>query len=1005
MNSQNLLLALCLLLFFSTNAQTGPGGVGTSSNTELWLKADGNIYEDSGTDLAESGDNVYQWNDSSSFSRHIQQTNSSNRPQYIQNVLNGFPVIRFDASNSEYLGILDIDAFQNNYSIFMVGYTSGNDQDFVSVTFDGDVSHGILIEGTSSNKLRFLHRNVIGTTGGNDIDAGSTRSLSNSQILSITRGTPGSGLQQFWIDGADNQSITATQLNYTTSNGRLQIGRLRPGHGRYLNGDISEVIILSKEANAAERIIIENHLSAKYGLSLSSNDFYTRDNNGAGNFDYHVAGIGQATDGSNHTDSQGTGIVRVSNPRDLQNDEFLFWGEESQNPTYTFSTNTITHTEQLNSVWRIGRRNNVGRVDISFDISGIDLSGKQSCQPLQLILDDDADFSMTDANDEVYDLTISGTTATATNVRMRNNRYFTIRYADEIIWNGSNFCNGSGAGNAPDHTDECLKLTVQSGTSATLTSNAHVREIEVESGATLIIDDGVLLEVEDLVHTNGIIDLQGEAQLIQNHTGTTSNCGTGILIKRQQGTSNLYNYNYWSSPVNNGGTWQIGDIEDSNGVINFHSSADADHTTTPITLSSRWLYSYNGLSNTYAIWNILTPSSALTPGIGYTMKGSGVSGVQEYIFRGIPNDGDYSIPIAAGDDILIGNPYPSALDADQFINDNLSVIDGSLYFWEQFTTNNSHNLQDYEGGYSIRNLMMGTAATADASGLTSGNGTASKPAPEQYIPVGQGFFVRASASGGNIQFNNAQRFFARESLNEAVFYKGKTKKSSAKKDERTKIWFSFTEPNIVTKQFGLGYDTNATKEYDKGYDALANEDLKNDVNWFLNGEELTIQALPSLDINDELALKIKIADEGFYRFAIDKIENLPQGLGVFLKDKNSNTYYDLNADLVEIYLEAGDYDNQFFIVFKENQSLSAETIESEKLSVFYDKNSKDIVFNNLDKFNNLKGIKLFNSIGQEVINLNSVVSNNINVSHLSEGVYIINVDTDNGVKTAKVLKF
>ncbi len=997
-----LLLVFSILLFLNKGyAQFGPGGVGNSTSNGLWLKAD---------DISQTNSTpVVTWNDASGNNNNATAA-VNEQPLFVSNSsFNGMPAIRLDGINDQMV-IADTDILDGTNGITIFAAIRPNNLDGAPrgilgkrITFNDAPTYAYSWFFHTSNYLNLDINNY----NHNRFNSNPTN-FSNTNNYLLKMGFDGSlATNQAYIYNAGSLIAQSNipESTITNSPADLVLGGLNYNYSNRFGADYAEVIQFNYSLNLAEEIIVNNYLSAKYNISLTSNDLYTRDNSGAGNFDYHVAGIGQATDGSNHTDSQGTGIVRVSNPRDLQNDEFLFWGEESQNPTYTFSTNTITHTEQLNSVWRIGRRNNVGRVDISFDISGIDLSGKQSCQPLQLILDDDADFSMTDANDEVYDLTISGTTATATNVRMRNNRYFTIRYADEIIWNGSNFCNGSGAGNAPDHTDECLKLTVQSGTSATLTSNAHVREIEVESGATLIIDDGVLLEVEDLVHTNGIIDLQGEAQLIQNHTGTTSNCGTGILIKRQQGTSNLYNYNYWSSPVNNGGTWQIGDIEDSNGVINFHSSADADHTTTPITLSSRWLYSYNGLSNTYAIWNILTPSSALTPGIGYTMKGSGVSGVQEYIFRGIPNDGDYSIPIAAGDDILIGNPYPSALDADQFINDNLSVIDGSLYFWEQFTTNNSHNLQDYEGGYSIRNLMMGTAATADASGLTSGNGTASKPAPEQYIPVGQGFFVRASASGGNIQFNNAQRFFARESLNEAVFYKGKTKKSSAKKDERTKIWFSFTEPNIVTKQFGLGYDTNATKEYDKGYDALANEDLKNDVNWFLNGEELTIQALPSLDINDELALKIKIADEGFYRFAIDKIENLPQGLGVFLKDKNSNTYYDLNADLVEIYLEAGDYDNQFFIVFKENQSLSAETIESEKLSVFYDKNSKDIVFNNLDKFNNLKGIKLFNSIGQEVINLNSVVSNNINVSHLSEGVYIINVDTDNGVKTAKVLKF
>jgi hypothetical protein len=36
------------------------------------------------------------------------------------------------------------------------------------------------------------------------------------------------------------------------------------------------------------------------------------------------------------------------------------------------------------------------------------------------------------------------------------------------------------------------------------------------------------------------------------------------------------------------------------------------------------------------------------------------------------------------------NPYPSALDAIAFINDNSNSIDGTLYFWEHYTTNNTH---------------------------------------------------------------------------------------------------------------------------------------------------------------------------------------------------------------------------------------------------------------------------------------------------------------------------
>ncbi|RZQ51167.1 hypothetical protein C1E23_21030, partial [Pseudoalteromonas phenolica] len=74
-------------------------------------------------------------------------------------------------------------------------------------------------------------------------------------------------------------------------------------------GDIAEIAIYKVKRTTVERIIIDNYLAAKYGQSLSANDFYNEDTSG-GNFDHKVAGIGQASDGSNHSDSQGTGIVR-----------------------------------------------------------------------------------------------------------------------------------------------------------------------------------------------------------------------------------------------------------------------------------------------------------------------------------------------------------------------------------------------------------------------------------------------------------------------------------------------------------------------------------------------------------------------------------------------------------------------------------------------------------------------------------------------------------------------
>ena len=52
---------------------------------------------------------------------------------------------------------------------------------------------------------------------------------------------------------------------------------------------------------------------------------------------------------------------------------------------------------------------------------------------------------------------------------------------------------------------------------------------------------------------------------------------------------------------------------------------------------------------------------------------------------------------------LLGNPFSSALNARKFIQDNLSSIEGTLYFWDHVgekDTNKGHYQSGYIGGYA-----------------------------------------------------------------------------------------------------------------------------------------------------------------------------------------------------------------------------------------------------------------------------------------------------------------
>ncbi|NND10508.1 MAG: DUF2341 domain-containing protein, partial [Flavobacteriaceae bacterium] len=253
-----------------------------------------------------------------------------------------------------------------------------------------------------------------------------------------------------------------------------------------------------------------------------------------------------------------------------------------------------------------------------------------------------------------------------------------------------------------------------------------------------------------LLELNGALDLEDDSQLVQTEHSDLVTSATGKILRRQEGNTNIYWYNYWSSPVgtlgattlsdNNGPTnntnntpFRIDMLKDADGdALAFTSNFDGDEGL----LSNRWLYSYqNGL--TYWDWVALTPTSPIEPGIGYIHKGTGYDSnpdmditEQGYIFEGKPNNGTILIE---ADDVtniyeatnggesvkdttlvtsLVGNPYPSALDARQFIADNAGVIQGTIQLWEQWA-GGTHILGEYEGGYGYINSLTTERAYQD----------------------------------------------------------------------------------------------------------------------------------------------------------------------------------------------------------------------------------------------------------------------------------------------------
>ena len=1041
-------------LFSQNQVPKGPGGVGTTDGTSslvLWL--------DANTVNQNDNSEVFSWSDNSGFSNNAVAPFGTG-PQFKLDVINGYPQLKFDISNTEYLGVYNSNRnhslqMDEQLTVFVVGKLTDATNTwgaFVSRTEDNSWSKGYALYRDVNNSNNNL---TIGGYVGKWADSRITTAIQTNQntIMSLHYDYSDKNLSLFKSEDETNRDYT--KKIKSKKDETLWLGWARGvGDGHYLDGAIAETIILKRAVNEAERIIIHNYLSAKYNIPLAANDFYKQDNPENGNFDHKVAGIGKAADGSEHKDSQGTGIVRMKNPSNLSNNSFLFWGENVKNNSeykFPLNTNNSICIERLNTTWRVSKStNDLGTVRVSFDRNKISLAnGAYPTEPLFLIVDNNEDFS---SPKEAYALDASGNISEP--VKFEDGDYFTLARG-LVVWSNGRFKGGSRANGAPGSSGSNKTLLIlDKDNSADLNDKASVCQIFVKDGAEFKVSDGVELTVQSKIVNNGTIDLLGEAQLIQKHEGESQNSGSGKLKIRQQGTGNLFNYNYWSAPVNRDrvheiaegeemtkeqkyGSWQIGFLKaDENTPINFIPQHTFDADTLPSTVSSRWLYSYNASSDRgYYGWQRLTTSSALTPGVGYIMKGTGIQDPlpipmpnplpilveQEYLFSGEPNNGDYVYEVTSGYDFLIGNPYPSALDADKFIRDNLSVIngeadqssgvfDGSLYFYEQFHTNNTHVTRDYQGGYATYNLMMGVAATeinsnANSAPETNG-GVSSKGEPKRFIAIGQAFYVNIDNTGV-LKFKNSQRAFAKERDGNSTFFRNNaTVANEESSDSRTKFWLSFTDPSNRVSQIGLGYDDFATVGYDKGYDSADYSGNPDYMLWDIQGGEYVIQGRNNFDLDNEMPLVIKISTSGEYKIGLKETLNFPENTPIFLKDLHSDVYYNLIEGDATVHFEAGTYNDQYAIVYQQ-ESLGIEDHEEVKsVSVMFDENADTLELLGIADLNNLKAASIYSIDGKLVSSYSVFDSEVLSVSTLSDGVYILKLEMKNGASdNIKFVKF
>lgn len=500
---------------------------------------------------------------------------------------------------------------------------------------------------------------------------------------------------------------------------------------------------------------------------------------------------------------------------------------------------------------------------------------------------------------------MSVTTASGCSALVSGSAIITVTNAT-TTWDGTTWSSG-----AP--TD--LKSVIISGTFTTPGTSTNYNltacKLNITNNATVVIKSGdtVTLDGALTVDTGSLVTFNSGSNFLQSGTNN-SNSGT-IVIKRDSSPLKRLDYTLWSSPVSN---QQL-------------------QAFSPNTLSNRF-YNYNTSTNFYQV--VVPSTTNFTPMIGYLIRtpntfSASTPTIWTGQFVGVPNNGNYSMALqnfAEGYRYnLIGNPYPSAIAIDTFIQTNIDngAITGTLYFWRK--TNGAIN-----SSYCTYNLG-GFVGNGDQSvsnmPLNPANNT-------NVVQVGQGFFVEGTGTG-SVVFTNDMR------INTTINRFFRTTNTV----ERNRVWLNITNASGSFSQAMIAYMTGATQGIDTSIDGKLLIDGDVYLASLIGISTYAIQgrSLP-FDMTDEVPLSFKVTTAGVYTITIDHVDGLfsDGAQQVYLRDNITGNVQNLSSGGYTFTSDSGTFDTRFEIIYQSTLTVNTP-IYNESQVVVYKTPSNEISIN------------------------------------------------------------
>jgi hypothetical protein len=600
-------------------------------------------------------------------------------------------------------------------------------------------------------------------------------------------------------------------------------------------------------------------------------------------------------------------------------------------------------------------------------------------------------------------------------IRENTNTCYTASKAVKITDGGTTTWTTPGSWtNGPPTLDKLAIIDYNYNT--TTNGDLNACSLTINNGKTLTVTAEKYATIRNdlTVNLTGKLDVLDKGSLVMiNDSGTVTNTGT-TNIQRQTTPFEPNDYTYWSTPI---------------------VSTDIETTfTTPVSFPADWhtenSYEFipanymdadnDGFDDDHNDWSFVT---SMNPGKGYIIMvpykpiPSPQYTQATVVFSGKVNNGivkNYDIGLtppntpgglydAVDDFNLVGNPYPSAISADAFINANISsngtaynTIEGTLYFWTHIKdlslSNSGPDAYNYsQDDYAVYTLAGGTAA---------GSGGVK---PLGYIASCQGFFVEA-VNSGTLIFNNAMRVGLPTTAN-SQFYKSRSGKSKIVTKDR--IWLNLENSLGMFSQQLVGYFDNTTLGFDNGYDGLLS-DAGNYVNFysFIDNDAYKIQGRSTFDENDQVRLGYFSAVAGTFNIDIDSKEGVFNNLStpVYLEDKLLDIIYDLKQSPYTFTTEKGTFNDRFILRYT-NKTLNNKDFETLENQVLVSNKNKQIKVNS--KVETIEKVSVYDLLGRQLFKKEKVNSNELTIPNMVSGqqTLLVKVTLQNGQTVTKKIIF